>query len=132
MRVLFVALVCSGAILGRAAFAQTDNPAVPAVSAQPAAPATTGAAAPAQPAAVAASPAPAVAAYRAPAAAAQQSAESTANLDEVVCKDQAPATGTRLGGGRECHSVREWNRREREAQELTRHQERGGMVHPGG
>ena len=131
MRVLFVALVCSGAILGQAALAQTDNPAVPAVSAQPAAPATTGAAAPAQPAAVAASPAPAVAAYGAPAAAPQQSPDAT-NLDEVVCKDQAPATGTRLGGGRECHSVREWNRRERDAQDLTRHQERSGYVHPGG
>ena len=130
MRVLFAALVCSGAILGQAAFAQTDNPAVPAVSAQPAAPATAGAAAPVQPAAVAASPAPAP--YGAPAAASQQSAESTANLDEVVCRDQAPATGTRLGGGRECHSVREWNRREKDAQDLTRHQERSGYVHPGG
>ena len=57
---------------------------------------------------------------------------SNASLDEIVCKDQPPATGTRLGGGRECHSVREWNQRERDAQDLTRHQERGGMVHPGG
>ena len=57
---------------------------------------------------------------------------SNVSLDEIVCKNQAPATGTRLGGGRECHTVREWNQRERDAQDITRHQEREGMVHPGG
>lgn len=39
MRVLFAALVCSGAILGQAVLAQTDNPTVPSASAQQAAPA---------------------------------------------------------------------------------------------
>jgi len=65
-------------------------------------------------------------------AAVAASDSSSASLDEIVCKDQPPATGTRLGGGRECHSVREWNQREKDAQDLTRHQERSGYVHPGG
>jgi hypothetical protein len=55
-----------------------------------------------------------------------------ANLDEIVCKNQPPATGTRLGGGRECHTVRQWNQRQRDAQDVTRKQEIGQMYHPGG
>lgn len=57
---------------------------------------------------------------------------SAANLDEVVCKNQPPTTGSRLGGGRECHTVREWNQQEREAQDATRREQATGMVHPGG
>lgn len=74
----------------------------------------------------------------APAAPATQAApaavndSSAVNLDEIVCKNQPPATGTRLGGGRECHTVREWNQREREAQDITRREQATGMVHPGG
>ena len=52
---------------------------------------------------------------------------SSVNLDEVVCRPIAAPTGSRLGGGRECHSVREWNQRERQAQDLTRQQERMGF-----
>jgi hypothetical protein len=42
------------------------------------------------------------------------------NLDEVVCTISPPATGTRLGGGRECHTEREWKRRQQESQDITR------------
>ena len=30
-------------------------------------------------------------------------------LDRVVCRAEPPRTGSRLGGTRECHTVREWN-----------------------
>ncbi|HLY05553.1 MAG TPA: hypothetical protein VKR31_07390 [Rhizomicrobium sp.] len=57
---------------------------------------------------------------------------SSANLDEIVCKSSPPPTGSRLGGGRECHTVRQWNEREREAQDITRQQELTGYNRPGG
>jgi len=124
MRAFLVALVCSGAILGQAAFAQTDNPANPSAAAQPAAPAATDTTAPSQAATAAAA--------TAPAAISQQSTNSAVNLDEIVCRNEAPATGTRLGGGRECHTVREWNQRERESQDVTRRQQVTGFKVPGG
>jgi len=57
---------------------------------------------------------------------------SAVNLDEIVCKTQPPTTGSRLGGGRECHSVREWNQREKEAQDITRQSQRVGFFKSGG
>lgn len=65
-------------------------------------------------------------------AAAPASDSSAVNLDEIVCRNQPPTTGSRLGGGRECHTVREWNQREREAQDITRHQQMTGFKVPGG
>jgi hypothetical protein len=57
---------------------------------------------------------------------------SGVNLDEVVCKNSAPPTGTRLGGGRECHTQREWNQRQIDSQRaLTQLQTLGHKV-PGG
>ena len=87
-------------------------------------------------AAPAPTPAPATAAV-APTAtaapAATAAADSSAvNLDEIVCRTVAAPTGTRLGGGRECHTVREWNDRERESQDLTRDSQRRGFKVPGG
>lgn len=75
--------------------------------------------------------APAMAAAEAataPSASPVASDSSPVNLDEVVCKTQPPTTGSRLGGGRECHTVREWNEREREAQDITRMQQREGLA----
>ena len=126
MRAFFVAVICSGAILGQAALAdpaQPDSTAVPSASAQPVAPAATGAAVPPQ--------AAAAAAETAPATVPQESASSGINLDEIVCKQTAPATGTRLGGGRECHTVRQWNAREKEAQDITRKEELQGFSSAG-
>jgi hypothetical protein len=133
MRVFVVLAICSGAILGQAAVAdpaQTNTPAIPSTSAQTVAPAVAGTATPPQSAAVAASPASAIAASTATAES-DQSGNSGVNLDEVVCKNSEPATGTRLGGGRECHTVREWNQREKEAQDLTRQQQRVGFATKG-
>lgn len=123
MRAFFLTVVCSGSILGQVALAQTDTATAPSASAQSAAPA---------PATASSSQAATAAAATAPAAVPQESATSGVNLDEIVCRNQPPATGTRLGGGRECHTVREWNQRERDAQDVTRREQATGMVHPGG
>ena len=127
MRAFLVALVCSGSILGQAAFAQTENPAAPSAAVQPAASPQPAAAT----ATTAPSPAATAAAETAPASVPQQSADSAVNLDEIVCKNQPPATGTRLGGGRECHTVRDWNRRDKEAQDITRKEQQTGFAVPG-
>jgi hypothetical protein len=65
-----------------------------------------------------------------PAAAATDS--SGANLDEIVCKTTPPPTGSRLGGGRECRTQREWNQREVDAQTALRHQQDQGFKKGGG
>ena len=57
---------------------------------------------------------------------------SAVNLDEIICKNSAPPTGSRLGGGRECHTQREWNRRQQESEDITRRQQREGYRSPGG
>ena len=53
---------------------------------------------------------------------------SGVNLDEVLCKNSPPPLGSRLGGGRECHTQREWNQREKEAQDMTRQQQHEGYA----
>lgn len=127
MHALAIAVICSSAVLG-SAFADPAQPQTADVpSASP--PAVTSAApAPAQMPGVAAAPASAVAATSGPAAVPEQSASSAVNLDEIVCRNTAPATGTRLGGGRECHTVRQWNERERQAQDITRQQQVVGFA----
>jgi cytochrome c5 len=51
---------------------------------------------------------------------------SGSNLDEMVCKTSPPPTGSRLGGGRECHTQREWNQRQQDSQSaLLRSQQTG-------
>lgn len=52
--------------------------------------------------------------------AAPAAATSGYNGDEVICRMSPPTTGTRLGGGRECHARREWDQRTRDAQDATR------------
>lgn len=69
----------------------------------------------------------------APTAPTAQTAPATAdnsgvNLDEIVCKASPPATGTRLGGGRECHTVRQWKEREQQAQDIVRQQQSVGVA----
>ena len=52
----------------------------------------------------------------APVASADQS--SSPELDRVVCRSNPAPTGSRLGGTRECHSVREWNERTAQDQRM--------------
>jgi hypothetical protein len=54
-------------------------------------------------------------------------ASVAADLDQIVCKNSPPPVGSRLGGGRECHSVREWNEQMHEVQQGTRRMESVGL-----
>lgn len=55
------------------------------------------------------------------------------DIDRVVCRTMAAATGTRLGARRECHSQREWDRMQQEQQnEITRLQVQRGNGGSGG
>ena len=112
MRVLTMILVSAATILVPA-FASADP--APAQSAP--APAVQTAAAPSD-------------AAQAPAAQAPQamaSASSGNNPDEVVCRMSPPATGSRLGGARECHTAREWNRRLEDDQRILATTQQHGL-----
>lgn len=87
-----------------------------------------------QTAPAAAAPAPTMATQTptAPSAAATASADNGVNLDEVECRSTPPATGTRLGGGRECHTVREWNERMRQDQRMLEQRQSVPMMGKGG
>jgi hypothetical protein len=54
-------------------------------------------------------------------------ATSTTNPDEIVCRNSPPPTGSRLGGGRECHTQREWDQRAKDAQQATMMGEMKGL-----
>jgi len=55
---------------------------------------------------------------------------STDSLDEIVCKTSPPQTGTRLGGSRECHTVRDWKERQQQSQDMLAHSQTLGMGQP--
>jgi hypothetical protein len=48
------------------------------------------------------------------------------NLHEVVCKQTPPPTGSRLGGGRECHTARQWNQMQLDSQNSLSHLQHSG------
>jgi hypothetical protein len=95
-------------------------------------------AAPAATATPAAAPAATATQGTAPAAPQQvaQAPAREANGDEIVCKMSPPTTGTRLGGGRECHTAREWNERMKESQDIVKRTQmvghEGALNEPGG
>jgi hypothetical protein len=122
MRALVMVLICSSAVLGQAALADSSASSPAPVQTQ-----STAVQSPAVPAATAQAQSP-VTAAPAPTPAAAQSQSADVNLDEVVCRTSAPATGTRLGGGRECHTVREWRDREAESQRILQQQQSVGYV----
>jgi hypothetical protein len=43
--------------------------------------------------------------------------QPNADLDKIVCRAGEPVTGTRLGGPRVCHTQREWDQIQRDAQD---------------
>jgi hypothetical protein len=49
------------------------------------------------------------------------------NLDEIICRAALPATGSRIGGGRECHTLRQWNQRQREDQRMLQRMQSVGL-----
>ncbi|HEX3664920.1 MAG TPA: hypothetical protein VHU23_06790 [Rhizomicrobium sp.] len=79
--------------------------------------------------------APAATATTAPSTPAlQQTAQATpataapsSNSDEIVCRTQPPTTGTRLGATRECHTQRDWDRRQEETQKMVQQTQLQGM-----
>jgi len=70
--------------------------------------------------------APAANAEAAPAAGPASASQAMAgvDLDAIVCRSTPPPTGSRLGGGRECHTVRQWNDRQRQDQQMLEMQQR--------
>ena len=58
----------------------------------------------------AAPPAPQIAQTPAPA--------PQSNPDQIVCKPMPAQTGSRIGGGRECRTQREWDRRMKQSQAI--------------
>ncbi|HLY05833.1 MAG TPA: hypothetical protein VKR31_08810 [Rhizomicrobium sp.] len=96
---------------------------VPSISAQtPASPAT--------PAVAPATDVHTPAATATPASAAVGKMAADANED-TICETVAPLTGTRLGGGKECHARKWWATRQHDAEQITSHHEMGSWVPPG-
>jgi hypothetical protein len=53
--------------------------------------------------------------------------------NDIICKTLAPATGTRLGGRRECQTKHEWDMQQQEAQhELELNQQHSNPGSPTG
>ena len=47
--------------------------------------------------------------------------------DEVVCQMSPPRTGSRIGGARECHTRRDWERYRRESRSMVSGMEMRGL-----
>ena len=47
--------------------------------------------------------------------------------DDIICKKTPPKTGSRLGGGSECHTRRDWERQQAEAQRILSKAQRIGL-----
>ena len=126
MRLLAIFVVAATAEITPAfAFADPAQPESQTTAAPSVAPAPAQTTATPSLAAPAVAPSPAAPAAAAPIAAPTASA-ADGNLDQIVCKDAPPRAGSRIGGGQECHTQREWNRRQKESQDLTRHSQRTG------
>ena len=66
-----------------------------------------------------------------PPAPAASDAAKTAELDKMVCRTMAPATGTRIGARRECRTQREWDDIRQQSQKETNKME-GSTLAPRG
>lgn len=69
-------------------------------------------------------------------ATAQQANTPTASApaddpDQIICKSTPPPTGTRLGGGRECHTKKEWDQRQKDAEDAVMHGQQIGHMGSG-
>jgi hypothetical protein len=63
-----------------------------------------------------ATPAQATTVQPATAQPATMAAAASDPLDQIVCHIKPPPTGSMLGGGRECHTQREWNQLQTQSQ----------------
>jgi hypothetical protein len=60
-------------------------------------------------------------------------ANPSSNPDEIICRMSPATTGSRLGGGRECHTQHEWEAMRRQAQQnLNNQQMQGQTMRPPG
>ena len=66
-----------------------------------------------------------------PPPAATTAAANPADLDKMVCRQMAPATGTRIGARRECRTQREWDDIRQQSQKETNKME-GTTIAPRG
>jgi hypothetical protein len=55
---------------------------------------------------------------RAPQAAPATAASIASDPDEIVCLMTPPRTGSRIGGSRECHTRRDWDRHQKESEAI--------------
>jgi hypothetical protein len=118
MRSLTMVLVSAAAMLVPAlASADPGQVAAPDATATAAAPVSPSEAAPAAPAQTATAQAPAA-----------PVGSQASNPDEVVCRMSAPTTGSRLGGGRECHTQRAWDARQQESQRALVSAQKTGLI----
>jgi hypothetical protein len=62
-----------------------------------------------------------------PAPAATSDAAKQSELDKMVCRQMAPATGTRIGARRECRTQREWDDIRQQSQKETSKMEGNAM-----
>lgn len=59
-------------------------------------------------------------------------AAKTSDLDKMVCRTMAPATGTRIGARRECRTQREWDDIRAQSQKETSQMEVSHRTSPSG
>jgi len=57
-------------------------------------------------------------------------ASTASDPDEIVCRASPAPTGSRLGGSRECHTVRDWDRRQKESQSIVSGSQMMGLAGP--
>jgi hypothetical protein len=69
---------------------------------------------------------PAVA-FADPAQSGDASQASTTNPDQIVCRATPPPTGSRLGGGRECHTQRDWDQMQKDARRALEEKQMLGL-----
>lgn len=60
------------------------------------------------------------------------SATASSDLDKMVCRSLAPATGTRIGARRVCRTQREWDDIRVQSQKETDKMQNTGFNKPGG
>ena len=54
-------------------------------------------------------------------------AAAATDADQIECRVTPPPTGSRLGGGRECHSHLQWMQREKDSEKATEQLEMRGL-----
>lgn len=65
-----------------------------------------------------------------PQAAPATAARTASDPDEIECLTTPPRTGSRLGGARECHTRRDWDRRRKESRSILSGMQMRGLQGP--